>query len=163
MGASLTPFLTYGALPGLSSAWRCPPSCRFSGSVSSTRKATSPFLYFHTCWLYLKRNGPRLVDETVKALGGVDTVVNNAATAAKFGPIVRTDAKTWDLVMRGQSRGSLHPLEAMQTEHDRAPRGCYPPPHVKRGYPFELWNWLLLSEHRGSAHNCTGLCEGMGT
>src|SRR6266446_5194942 len=30
-----------------------PPSCRFPGWVSSTRKATSPFLYFHTSRLYL--------------------------------------------------------------------------------------------------------------
>ena len=53
MGASLTLFLTDGALLGLCSAWRCPPSCRFPGWVSSTRKATSPFLYFHTSRLYL--------------------------------------------------------------------------------------------------------------
>src|SRR5712692_9625862 len=53
VGASLTLFLTDGALLGLCSAWRCPPSCRFPGWVSSTRKATSPFLYFHTSRLYL--------------------------------------------------------------------------------------------------------------
>src|ERR1700719_2659219 len=32
---------------------RCSPSCRFSGAVSSTWKATPPFLYFHTSRLYL--------------------------------------------------------------------------------------------------------------
>ena len=42
----------------------------------------------------------RLVDETVATLGGVDILVNNAATASAYGPIAKTDGASWDLVMK---------------------------------------------------------------
>ena len=42
----------------------------------------------------------RLVDETVAALGGVDILVNNAATASAYGPIAKTSSADWDLVMK---------------------------------------------------------------
>ena len=42
----------------------------------------------------------RLVDETIVALGGVDILVNNAATASAYGPIAKTDSASWDLVMK---------------------------------------------------------------
>ena len=42
----------------------------------------------------------RLVDETIAALGGVDILVNNAATASAYGSIAKTDSASWDLVMK---------------------------------------------------------------
>jgi dehydrogenase/reductase SDR family member 4 len=42
----------------------------------------------------------RLVDETIAAFGGVDVMINNAATAAAYGPIARTDSASWDRVMK---------------------------------------------------------------
>lgn len=46
----------------------------------------------------------RLVNATVKALGGVDVLVNNAATGS-YGPIVKTDSATWDTIMRVNLKG----------------------------------------------------------
>jgi dehydrogenase/reductase SDR family member 4 len=42
----------------------------------------------------------RIVDETIRALGGVDILVNNAGTADRYGPIVETGSDEWDRVMR---------------------------------------------------------------
>jgi len=42
----------------------------------------------------------RLVDETIAQFGGVDVLVNNAATASSYGPIAKTDSAAWDLVMK---------------------------------------------------------------
>ena len=42
----------------------------------------------------------RIADEATAAFGGVDILVNNAATAAGYGPIARTDTASWDLVMK---------------------------------------------------------------
>ncbi len=42
----------------------------------------------------------RLVSETTAAFGGVDILVNNAATSSAYGPIARTDSAAWDLVMK---------------------------------------------------------------
>jgi NAD(P)-dependent dehydrogenase (short-subunit alcohol dehydrogenase family) len=50
---------------------------------------------------------PRIVDETVTALGSVDILVNNAATSARYGPIADTDEKAWDRVMRVNLKASF--------------------------------------------------------
>ena len=41
-----------------------------------------------------------IVDETIRAFGGVDILVNNAGTADRYGPIVETGSDEWDRVMR---------------------------------------------------------------
>jgi dehydrogenase/reductase SDR family member 4 len=51
---------------------------------------------------------PRIVDETVSAFGGVDILVNNAATAAPYGPIARTNGADWDTVMRVNLKASFY-------------------------------------------------------
>jgi dehydrogenase/reductase SDR family member 4 len=51
---------------------------------------------------------PRIVDQTVSALGGVDILVNNAAAAAAYGPIARTSATDWDTVMRVNLKASFY-------------------------------------------------------
>ena len=51
---------------------------------------------------------PRIVELTVKAFGGVDILVNNAATAAGYGPIVNTDGAAWDTVMRVNLKASFY-------------------------------------------------------
>jgi dehydrogenase/reductase SDR family protein 4 len=50
---------------------------------------------------------PRIVAETVRALGAVDILVNNAAIAGRYGPIVETDGKEWDRVMRMNVKGAF--------------------------------------------------------
>ena len=42
----------------------------------------------------------RLVNESIGAMGGIDILVNNAATAPPYGPIAKTDSAIWDLVMK---------------------------------------------------------------
>lgn len=42
----------------------------------------------------------KIVDETVRAFGGVDILVNNAAIADNFGPVLKTNSKAWDSVLR---------------------------------------------------------------
>jgi dehydrogenase/reductase SDR family protein 4 len=50
---------------------------------------------------------PRIVDETVSNLGGVDILVYGAATAEKYGPITRSTSAGWDLVMAVNLKGAF--------------------------------------------------------
>ncbi len=47
----------------------------------------------------------RLVTETVAAFGGVDILVNNAATNPTFGPVVDTDEAAFDKIMNVNVKG----------------------------------------------------------
>lgn len=47
----------------------------------------------------------RLVNETVAAFGGVDILVNNAATNPTFGPVVDTDEAAFDKIMNVNVKG----------------------------------------------------------
>lgn len=47
----------------------------------------------------------RLVTETVSAFGGVDILVNNAATNPTFGPVVDTDEAAFDKIMNVNVKG----------------------------------------------------------
>ena len=46
-----------------------------------------------------------LVDNTVEALGGIDILVNNAATNPVFGPVIQTDAAAFDKIMQVNVKG----------------------------------------------------------
>ncbi len=46
-----------------------------------------------------------LVDNTVEALGGIDILVNNAATNPVFGPVVQTDSAAFDKIMQVNVKG----------------------------------------------------------
>ncbi len=46
-----------------------------------------------------------LVDNTVKALGGIDILVNNAATNPVFGPAIQTDSAAFDKIMQVNVKG----------------------------------------------------------
>jgi NAD(P)-dependent dehydrogenase (short-subunit alcohol dehydrogenase family) len=48
-----------------------------------------------------------LVDETVKQFGGIDIIVNNAATNPSFGPIAETDLSVFDKIMEVNVKGPL--------------------------------------------------------
>jgi len=48
-----------------------------------------------------------LLGQTQKAFGGVDIVVNNAATNPVFGPVVNTDASVFDKIMNVNVKGPL--------------------------------------------------------
>lgn len=48
-----------------------------------------------------------LVDGTIKQYGGVDVVVNNAATNPVFGPMLHADATVFDKIMHVNVRGPL--------------------------------------------------------
>lgn len=48
-----------------------------------------------------------LVDQTVKHFGGIDIVVNNAATNPSFGPITGTDNSVFDKIMEVNVKGPL--------------------------------------------------------
>jgi len=47
----------------------------------------------------------RLVKETVSAFGGIDILVNNAATNPTFGPVVDTDEAAFDKIMNVNVKG----------------------------------------------------------
>jgi dehydrogenase/reductase SDR family protein 4 len=47
----------------------------------------------------------RLVKETVSAYGGIDILVNNAATNPTFGPVVDTDEAAFDKIMNVNVKG----------------------------------------------------------
>lgn len=48
-----------------------------------------------------------LVEKTVEAFGGIDIVVNNAATNPVFGPILKTDTNVFDKIMQVNVKGPL--------------------------------------------------------
>ncbi len=48
-----------------------------------------------------------LLDQTVAKFGGVDIIVNNAATNPSFGPIIDTDAQVFDKIMEVNVKGPL--------------------------------------------------------
>lgn len=48
-----------------------------------------------------------LVEETVKHFGGIDIIVNNAATNPSFGPIAETDNAVFDKIMEVNVKGPL--------------------------------------------------------
>lgn len=48
-----------------------------------------------------------LVDQTVKHFGGIDIIVNNAATNPSFGPITGTDNSVFDKIMEVNVKGPL--------------------------------------------------------
>ena len=48
-----------------------------------------------------------LVEQTVKHFGGIDIIVNNAATNPSFGPIAETDIKVFDKIMEVNVKGPL--------------------------------------------------------
>jgi NAD(P)-dependent dehydrogenase (short-subunit alcohol dehydrogenase family) len=75
----------------------------------------------------------RLFNETADAFGGVDILVYNAATAAPYGPIARTDGEAWDLVMkvnrvvadrRNLHFGAAHVCSLIFSRAQRRDRGC---------------------------------------
>ncbi len=47
----------------------------------------------------------RLFEETKEAFGGVDVLVNNAATNPYFGPMVQIEARAWDKTFEVNTRG----------------------------------------------------------
>jgi NAD(P)-dependent dehydrogenase (short-subunit alcohol dehydrogenase family) len=49
----------------------------------------------------------RLVEQTVEAYGGVDIVVNNAATNPHFGPLMTATESQWDKIMDVNLRGAF--------------------------------------------------------
>ena len=49
----------------------------------------------------------RLVDETVKRLGRLDVLVNNAATNPIFGPLLDMEEEAWDRIMALNVKGYL--------------------------------------------------------
>jgi NAD(P)-dependent dehydrogenase (short-subunit alcohol dehydrogenase family) len=53
----------------------------------------------------------RLVDETIAALGGVDILVNNAATASAYGPIAKDRQCQLGPGDEGEPEGAVHPLQ----------------------------------------------------
>ncbi len=48
-----------------------------------------------------------LVDKTVAHFGGIDIIVNNAATNPSFGPIITTDNQVFDKIMEVNVKGPL--------------------------------------------------------
>lgn len=48
-----------------------------------------------------------LVDQTVNHFGGIDIIVNNAATNPSFGPIAETDISVFDKIMEVNVKGPL--------------------------------------------------------
>ncbi len=48
---------------------------------------------------------PRLVEETVATFGGLDIVVNNAATNPHYGPLISADESHWDKVLDVNVKG----------------------------------------------------------
>jgi NAD(P)-dependent dehydrogenase (short-subunit alcohol dehydrogenase family) len=55
-----------------------------------------------------------LVERTVEAFGGIDIVVNNAATNPVYGPLLQTDEGVFDKIMAVNVRG---PLELAKLAH----------------------------------------------
>lgn len=55
-----------------------------------------------------------LVDKTIEHYGGIDIVVNNAATNPVFGPILLTDSNVFDKIMQVNVKG---PLELAKKAH----------------------------------------------
>jgi len=54
----------------------------------------------------------RLVDESVKHYGGVDILVNNAATNPHFGPILTAEESHWDKILDVNLRGYFRVTKA---------------------------------------------------
>jgi dehydrogenase/reductase SDR family member 4 len=48
-----------------------------------------------------------LVDKTIQIYGGVDILVNNAATNPVFGPVVNTDESAFDKIMQVNVKATL--------------------------------------------------------
>ncbi len=48
-----------------------------------------------------------LVEQTIKHFGGIDIIVNNAATNPSFGPIIQTDTVVFDKIMDVNVKGPL--------------------------------------------------------
>jgi NAD(P)-dependent dehydrogenase (short-subunit alcohol dehydrogenase family) len=48
-----------------------------------------------------------LVEQTVKVFGGIDIIVNNAATNPTYGPIAETDSEVFDKIMNVNVKGPL--------------------------------------------------------
>ena len=46
-----------------------------------------------------------LVDQTIEAFGGVDIIVNNAATNPVFGPVINTNEDAFDKIMNVNVKG----------------------------------------------------------
>lgn len=55
-----------------------------------------------------------LVDETMNRFGGVDIIVNNAATNPAFGPILETDTALFDKIMDVNVKGPLEFCKMVQ-------------------------------------------------
>lgn len=56
----------------------------------------------------------RLVDEAVKAFGGIDILVNNAATNPVFGPLIESDDGVFDKIMDINVKGPLNLAKLVQ-------------------------------------------------
>lgn len=48
-----------------------------------------------------------LVEQTIKVFGGIDIIVNNAATNPSFGPVIETDDGVFDKIMNVNAKGPL--------------------------------------------------------
>ena len=53
-----------------------------------------------------------LVAQAVKAFGGIDVLVNNAATSPHFGPIVEAEESHWDKTFEVNVKGYMHAIRA---------------------------------------------------
>ncbi len=53
-----------------------------------------------------------LVVQTVRACGGIDILVNNAATNPHFGPLLSADEAQWDKILEVNLKGYFHTIKA---------------------------------------------------
>jgi NAD(P)-dependent dehydrogenase (short-subunit alcohol dehydrogenase family) len=66
------------------------------------------------CHMGDKESIINLVNETINAFGTIDILVNNAATNPAFGPVLQTDAATFDKIMNVNVKG---PFELAKLVH----------------------------------------------
>jgi dehydrogenase/reductase SDR family member 4 len=75
--------------------------------ISNLQPPTSNLLHAFPCHMGDMDQIAALVSHVKEKFGGVDIIVNNAATNPSFGPVVETDTRTFDKIMDVNVKGPM--------------------------------------------------------
>lgn len=87
-------------------------SSRKADDLKATTKELGPMVHWHAANAGDPDAARECVEMTIERLGGVDILVNNAATNPYMGPVLESDLPRWDKTFQVNLRGPLNWVQA---------------------------------------------------